>query len=1129
VNAPYKGPEDPLWYKDAIVYELHVRAFSDSNGDGIGDFRGLTGKLDYLEDLGVNTLWLLPFYPSPLKDDGYDIADYVGVHPSYGTMADFKTFLKEAHRRGLRVVTELVLNHTSDQHPWFQRARRAAPGSRWRNWYVWNPTPDLYKDARIIFSDFEPSNWSWDAVAQAYYWHRFYAHQPDLNFDNPDVHKAILEAADFWLDLGVDGFRLDAIPYLYERDGTPCENLPETHEFLRKLRKHIDDHHPHRLLLAEANQWPEDAVAYFGSGDECHMAFHFPIMTRLFLAIHMEDRYPMVDILEQTPSLPDASQWALFLRNHDELTLEMVTDQERDYMIRAYAQEAQARVNLGIRRRLAPLLQNNRKKIELLNALLFSLPGTPVIYYGDEIGMGDNIFLGDRSGLRTPMQWSGDRNAGFSRAHAQRLYLPANVEPEYHYEAVNVEAQQANPQSLLWWMKRLLALSRRFKAFGRGTFELLAPENRRVLAFVRHYQDEVILVVANLSRFAQHAELDLRSVKGRIPVEMFGRSDFPRVGDSPYPLTLGPHAFYWFALEQPREEGPVPPREDSLRTLDVSGPWTQLFLGKPRQALEGAILSHLRGCSWFGGRSRPVRSLRIQETLVLPLEGIESVIAFIQVEYDGGEPETYSLPLAFVSGEGAQSLRNSAAQEIVVALRLHEGPSTTEGVLYNALSHESFIRGLLGLLARRSQVRTPHGRVAALPFAGAEPVRTAPESPLTPIPEKGDPNHSTFNLGHRWILRWYRSIQEGVHPELEVAQFMSVRLPAPPVMPLAGHWEYLRPGREPITIAILHQVVPHHQDAWTSALDELGRYFETVRSTPGAPAALAALLGKTRSLPGFAPSPELKELLGPYLESARKMGSCTARLHEALAADSKKESFAPEPFTAHHQRASHQALRKRLTTVLPLLERTMKAHEPRWAPGAERVLALKSRLLQLSHEIMKKRIRSVRIRCHGDLDLRHLLSTGGDFVVTGLPGPSHSPFIERRIKRSPLWDVAGMMHSFRSATHAALLEQEARGEATQDRLEPLENAAAVWYGCTVHTFLDAYAGGLSDPRLALTAVEDRDLLLRFHLLERALDELTQALVSRTERVPRLLQTLLELMEGPPESKPGPEGTGSPKV
>ncbi|MFS8879362.1 maltose alpha-D-glucosyltransferase, partial [Synechococcus sp. H55.11] len=501
---PAKTPtllaDDPLWYKDAVIYELHVRAFCDSNGDGIGDFPGLTSKLDYLQDLGVTAIWLLPFYPSPLRDDGYDIADYTNIHPNYGTLADFKVFIREAHRRGLRVITELVCNHTSDQHPWFQRARRAKPGTSARNFYVWSDTPDRYKDARIIFKDFETSNWTWDPVAQAYYWHRFYSHQPDLNFENPAVQRAVFKAMEFWLDLGVDGMRLDAIPYLYEAEGTNCENLPETHAFLKRLRKHMDEKYQGRMFLAEANQWPEDAVAYFGDGDECHMAFHFPVMPRLFMSVHLENRYPIIDIMRQTPPIPDNCQWAIFLRNHDELTLEMVTDEERDYMYRVYARDPQARINLGIRRRLAPLLGNHRRKIELMNGLLFSLPGTPVIYYGDEIGMGDNIYLGDRNGVRTPMQWSGDRNAGFSRANPQQLYLPVITDPEYHYETVNVETQSANQHSLLWWTKRLIALRKRYAAFGRGTLEFLYPENRKVLCFLRKTEDQILLAVFNLSR-----------------------------------------------------------------------------------------------------------------------------------------------------------------------------------------------------------------------------------------------------------------------------------------------------------------------------------------------------------------------------------------------------------------------------------------------------------------------------------------------------------------------------------------------------------------------------------------------------------------------------------------------------
>src|SRR5690242_16074657 len=497
------------WYKDAIIYEVHVRAFFDSVTDGIGDFGGLTQKLDYLEDLGVTALWLLPFCPSPLRDDGYDISDYTNVHPSYGTLKDFQKFLREAHRRGLKVITELVLNHSSDQHVWFQRSRRAAPGSRWRDFYVWSDTPEKYKETRIIFKDFENSNWTWDPVAKAYYWHRFYSHQPDLNWDNPEVRDAMFAAMDFWLDMGVDGLRLDAVPYLIEREGTNCENLPETHEVLRELRKHVDSKYSDRMLLAEANQWPEDSVAYFGRGDECHMAFHFPVMPRLFMALRMEDRFPIIDILQQTPPIPENCQWAMFLRNHDELTLEMVTDEERDYMYRAYASDPQARINLGIRRRLAPLLGNDRRRVELMLGLLCSMPGTPVLYYGDEIGMGDNFYLGDRNGVRTPMQWSSDRNAGFSRANPQQLYLPITIDPEYHYEAINVENQQKNLSSLLWWMRRVIAMRKNYRAFSRGSIEFLHPENRRVLAFIRSYENERVLVVANLSRFAQSTELDL--------------------------------------------------------------------------------------------------------------------------------------------------------------------------------------------------------------------------------------------------------------------------------------------------------------------------------------------------------------------------------------------------------------------------------------------------------------------------------------------------------------------------------------------------------------------------------------------------------------------------------------------
>src|SRR6266436_1841014 len=641
---------DQLWYKDAIIYQLHVKSFFDSNDDGIGDFPGLISKPDYMAELGVNAIWLLPFYPSPRLDDGYDISDYRTIHLEYGTMSDFKRFVTAAHARGIRVITELVINHTSDQHPWFQRARRAKPGSAARGFYVWSETNQKYQDVRIIFKDFETSNWTWDHVANAYYWHRFYSSQPDLNFDNPKVKEAIFKALDFWMDIGVDGVRLDAVPYLFEREGTNGENLPETHQFLRRARAEVDARYPDRLLLAEANQWPEDAVAYFGEGDETHMAFHFPLMPRLFMSIRMEDRFPIVDILAQTPAIPDTAQWALFLRNHDELTLEMVTDEERDYMYKAYTQDRAARLNLGIRRRLAPLLGNDRRRIELMNGLLLSLPGTPVIYYGDEIGMGDNIFLGDRNGVRTPMQWSGDRNAGFSDANRQRLYLPVITDPEYHYETVNVETQHQNPHSLLSWMKRVIALRKRHREFGRGTLELLRPENRKILAFVRRYESEQILVIANLSRFLQTVELDLSAWKGMVPLELFGSTELPVIGDAPYFLTLGPHSFFWFSL-QPRATAQIPgdgqaPGAAVLPEIKVMSDWDTVFVGSARERLETVLLGYVKQRRWFAGKARRLKAAQIQDVINVPGVDGTAYLVTVSVSYAEGDPDTYLVPMA---------------------------------------------------------------------------------------------------------------------------------------------------------------------------------------------------------------------------------------------------------------------------------------------------------------------------------------------------------------------------------------------------------------------------------------------------------------------------------------------------
>ena len=537
------------WYKDAIIYQLHVRAFHDSNGDGIGDFQGLTEKLDYIQQVGATAIWLLPFYPSPLKDDGYDIADYLSVHPSYGTLEDFKVFLEAAHSRGLRVITELVVNHTSDQHPWFQQSR-SSPENPYRDWYVWSDTDDRYRTARIIFVDTEMSNWAWDPISKAYYWHRFFSHQPDLNYDNPAVREEVWNVMKFWLEMGVDGFRLDAVPYLVEREGTSCENLPETHEILKELRRRLDENFPNRMLLAEANQWPQDLGPYFADGNEFHMAFHFPLMPRMFMAIKLEDRKPIIEILQQTPQIPENCQWGIFLRNHDELTLEMVTDEERDYMYDEYARDKIAKLNVGIRRRLAPLLDNDRRRVELMTGMLLSLPGTPIVYYGDEIGMGDNIYLGDRNGVRTPMQWNGGWNGGFSTTDPERLYSPLISNAVYGYQAINVLSQERSEHSLLSWMRQIVKLRKASSIFGRGTIEFLNPENHRVLAYIRQWENSRILVVNNLSSSAQAAELDLKKLQGYIPIEMFGGNPFPRIGELPYLLTLGPYQFYWFRLRR---------------------------------------------------------------------------------------------------------------------------------------------------------------------------------------------------------------------------------------------------------------------------------------------------------------------------------------------------------------------------------------------------------------------------------------------------------------------------------------------------------------------------------------------------------------------------------------------------
>jgi maltose alpha-D-glucosyltransferase/alpha-amylase len=1107
--------DDPLWYKDAIIYELHVRAFHDSDGDGIGDFPGLTEKLDYLHDLGVTAIWLLPFYPSPFKDDGYDVSNYTGIHPTYGTIRDFRVFLREASYRGLHVITELILNHTSDQHQWFQRARRAESGSPGREFYVWSNTWNKYKEARIIFKDFEPSNWAWDPVAGAYYWHRFYSHQPDLNFDNPLVRQAILRVIEFWLSLGVSGLRLDAVPYLYEREDTNCENLPETHTFLKELRRKVDEKFQNRMLLAEANQWSEDAVSYFGEGDECHMAYHFPLMPRMFMAIRMEDRFPIIDILQHTPPIPGICQWALFLRNHDELTLEMVTDEERDYMYRIYAHDMQARLNLGIRRRLSPLLNNDRKKIELMNALLFSLPGTPIIYYGDEIGMGDNIYLGDRDGVRTPMQWSADRNAGFSRTNPQRLYLPVNIDPEHHYEAVNVEVQQNNPDSLLWWMKRLIALRKRFKAFGRGSLEFLNPENRKILAFLRRYEDEDILVVTNLSRLAQHTSLDLTELNGKVPVEIFGQTEFPPIGEAPYSITLGPHSFYWFSLESKQPEQidlSTAPAEVLVPTLTLSGEWKDLYARGRKPALEATLLGYIRQRRWFGGKARNIRSSAIQDVIAIPYGMSEAHLILFRIEYSEGEAETYLLPITFALEERASQVIDKLPQAVVAHLKLKGKDADGEGIIYDALAEQDFHKALLNAMTRRRRFRGEKGEIVAshtrkvFHRLRGEPVEGALESALL----AGEQTNTSLVYGNRFKLKLFRRLEEGVSPELEIGRFLTEKEPFPNAPPVAGVIEYMTRWREPVTLGILHGYVHNEGDAWQYTLDSLSRYFEEVLAQPDAEAPMPtgdSLLDiSDENVPSI-----VTDTIGPYLVSAQLLGQRTAELHMTLASAIEDPNFVPEPFSVTYQRSLYHGMRGSALQVLQLLRQCLKYLPDEVKADAKKVLSLEDAIIGHFQGLTSRRITGVRVRCHGDYHLGQVLYTGNDFIIIDFEGEPARHLGERRIKRSPLRDVASMIRSFHYAAYVALHGQAATVLRPED-LPMLQEWALAWYLWVSATFLKSYLQLMADTPILPQTREGIKVVLDAYLLNKAVYEVDYELNNRPDWVGLPLQGIVQMLE-----------------
>ena len=1076
------------WYKDAIIYELHIKAFYDSNGDGIGDFQGLIEKLDYLEDLGVTAIWVLPFYPSPLRDDGYDIADYYRINPAYGNILQFKKFLREAHKRNLKVITELVINHTSDQHPWFQRARRAPRGSVERDYYVWTDDPTQYNEARIIFQDFEASNWTWDPVAQQYYWHRFFHHQPDLNFDNLKVQEEVFKIIDYWAKIGVDGFRLDAVPYLFEREGTNCENLPETHAFLKKLRAHVDRHFPGTLLLAEANMWPEDSAAYFGEGDECQMNYHFPVMPRMFMALRMEDRYPILDIYDQTPKIPETCQWAIFLRNHDELTLEMVTDEERDYMYKVYAKDPKAKINLGIRHRLSPLMDNNRKKIELLNYLLFSLPGTPVIYYGDEIGMGDNFYLGDRDGVRTPMQWSSNRNAGFSEANPQMLYLPVILDPEFSYEAVNVETQKRNTSSLLWWMKRVINMRKRYKAFGRGDLTFINAENPKIMAFSRSYEDETILVVVNLSRFTQAAELDLEAYNGYVPIEVFSKNKFPEIKKgAPYFFTMSPHAYHWFHLQKIYKEE----ENGELLPLIEVNKWSELFNSQVLLKLENEVLPrYMLSSRWFGGKAKTIQNIEIAQKAEAVFEGSRCWFLLVQVNYESGLPDTYQLPITFLKGVAARELKESYAQAALARMVV----GGEEGVLYDALFCKDLQQHILRQMISRQGKSVKNNKI----FMQGNNVLKRYIKQHDEISSKVlsvEQSNTSIIYDNAFFLKIYRKVDQAINPDLEINRFLAEEAKFGSVPGLVGTIEW-ESGKGNMVLGMMQEMVPNHGDGWTYMLDSLNTYYERILSQQHE-FSVPELMGSLSSSVSFDAMPSaLSELLEPIAaERTRLLGVRTAEMHLALASSTSLPDFKPEPFSLHYQRSLFSSLQSLVRGTYQNLGKKIRTLSPELKNEAEEVMAMKDDILKAMKRIYSKKLEVVKIRNHGDYHLGQVLFTGKDFVILDFEGEPARSFSERRLKRSPLRDVAGMIRSYHYAAYSSLFLQDQYRKEDFKRLLPW---ADFWHHHMSGFFMHAYLGKVKGSAFIPKNEEDLEVMLETFLLEKAVYELNYELNNRPD-------------------------------
>ncbi len=1070
------------WFRDAVIYELHVRAFADSNGDGTGDFDGLTSRLDYLSDLGVTALWLLPFYPSPLRDDGYDIADYRTVNPEYGNLRSFKKFLNAAHARNLRVITELVINHTSDQHPWFERARHAPPGSVERDFYVWSDDPTTYADARIIFQDFETSNWTWDPVAGQYYWHRFYSHQPDLNFDNPAVEAAVLEVLDHWLDMGVDGLRLDAVPYLHEREGTNCENLPETHEVLKRIRAHMDTKYEGRMLLAEANQWPEDAAAYFGDGDECHMNFHFPVMPRLFMSLQTENRMPIIDILDQTPAPPEGCQWATFLRNHDELTLEMVTEEERHMMLRAYARDDEMRINLGIRRRLAPLLGNDRRKVELLNAVLFSLPGTPVVYYGDELGMGDNVYLGDRDGVRTPMQWSSDRNGGFSSANPHRLFLPLITEQEYHYESVNVETQQSNPASLLSWMRQLISLRTRHRVMGRGDIRFLDPDNPHVLAFVRHLDGEPpMLCVANLSRLAQHVELDLREFHGATPVEVFGYNHFAPIRDHDYQVTLAPYGFFWFSLVGLAGE------LDATAMPHLPGSMPEVL--RRRAALARALERWLPQRRWYAGKGRTIRQVNIDDAIAL--DGSTNVALVVaNVSFTEGDDQRYAIPVMRIGRDLAETGDRSTSPATIA--QLDDG-----ALLIDAMSDARGAAVVFGAALRKRSRTSRHGELRGHPRRGR--IATLADEPRRVNVLGVEQSNSSAIIDGRLIAKLVRRLEAGANPDVELpAHLLGTgfeRVPGVAAtldVDLAGEVS-------PANVVVVHDAIAHESDLWVKVLDELGLAIDDVltsdvRRDDHVGTALAELVGLRTA--------ELHRALA-RTDGPRASSSANGRRRDS--------PMAPEAFTLLWQRSILQSLRTAARSTQRDVRRALRANRLD-ASTAEQAVQLDHQLDDLMDRfdrLRHEKLDAKRIRVHGDLHLGQILWTGNDIVFIDFEGEPGAPMAQRTIKRSPLADVAGLLRSFDYAGRMAVHTAIERGRVND--VGDVDAWRRQWTVQNQNALLAAYFEQIGDAELVPAAKADRALLVEIYTMRKALYEIRYELANRPDWATWPMAAIVETM------------------